>query len=73
MSPKTQKLLARAGVIATSMALSTAAYADAGTDAILGLETTADLYIAAAFSLAVVTVVGFFGIRLFKKVARVAA
>ena len=72
MSPKTKNLLARAGVVATTMALSAAAYADAGTDAILALETTADVYIAAAFSLAVITVVGFFGIRMFKKAARVA-
>lgn len=72
MSPKTKNLLARAGVVATSMVLSAAAYADAGTDAIADLEITAGTYITAAFSLAVITVVGFFGIRMFKKAARVA-
>jgi hypothetical protein len=73
MSEKTKTLLARAGVAATGLMVGAAAHADEGTDAITALQTTATSYITAAFALTVLVVTGFFGIRMFKKAARVAS
>lgn len=72
MSEKMKNLLARAGVATTGLVLAAAAHADEGTDAITALKVTGGDYITAAFGLTVLIVTGFFGIRMFKKAARVA-
>lgn len=68
-----KNLYVRAGVVTTGVLLSPLAFADAGTDAIAALEITAGTYISAAFSLAILIAVGFFGIRMMKKAARAAS
>lgn len=50
-----------------SLAVSAAAFADEGTDAITALETTATTYISAAFGVAVIVAGGFWGIKMMKK------
>lgn len=73
MSEKLKNLLARAGVATSGLVLAGAAHADAGTDAIDALIPTANEYIAAAFGLAIVVAVGFWGIRMMRKAARAAS
>lgn len=73
MSENLKKMLSRAGVATTGALVSVSAFADEGTDAIAALEVTAGTYISAAFSLAIIVAVGFWGIRMMKKAARAAS
>lgn len=57
----------RAAVLASAALSSAAAHADAGTDAITALGSTATLYITAAFTVAVLVAGGFWGIKMMKK------
>ena len=56
------------GLVAVGALAGTAlAHADAGTDAIDALATTATSYISAAFAVAVLVAGGFWGIKMMKK------